>query len=104
MVKNKQTEGSSKYYKGTISMLDTKWKVETIEDDKIIILGEITVLGKLVAKEMDEHKSIKGYEPHSIAIGEVYKKFARRLKVKGKHLMKPVIVSLISESSPKKEC
>jgi len=93
--KHQQTEGEAKYHKGWLPIPDTRWKVETIENNEFVCLGEIFVSGKLVAKEMDAHRSIKGYEPQDIAEQVAHKKFAKRLKIKGKPLMKPVIVSRI---------
>jgi hypothetical protein len=75
----------SRYRKGTIPIDDTCWLVETVKDDKFVKVGVVGVFGKTVSREMDSHKSIKGYEPYDIA-----KKIASR-----KFKVNPVIVSEI---------
>lgn len=95
MIHMSQSEANAKYHKGWLPISDTRWKVETVENGEFVTLGEILVSGKLVAEEMDAHRSIKGYEPHSIAMNEASKKFAKRLKIKGKNLLRPVILSQI---------
>lgn len=85
--KRPQTEGESRYHKGWLPIADTRWKVETLDKDgNFVTLGTITVLGKTVGKEMDDHQSIKGYEPYDIAEHEASMKFPKA---------NPIIVSRI---------
>jgi len=92
-----QSESKGRYHRGWLPIPDTRWKVETLENGKFVTLGEIFVSGKLIAKEMDDHRSIKGYEPYDIAKSIAREKFADRLKVKGRHLTKPIILTRIEE-------
>jgi len=75
MTKRTQVHDSGKYFKGTIPIPDTKWKVWTIVEDKFVEVGEVYVSGKLVAEEMRSHRSIKGYEPSDIAMKIAREKF-----------------------------
>ena len=68
------------YVKGTKRIPDTCFKVLTVKNDKFVKLGEITVKGSYVAKMMDEHMSIKGYEPSDLARKLAYEKFKEELE------------------------
>jgi len=81
---------SSKYRKGCIPIPNTRWKVFTISRSGLSFreIGKVFVSGKRVAKEMDEHESIKGYEPYNIAQKIAGKKYPK---------VNPVIVEQIYE-------
>jgi len=66
---------NSRYFEGTIPIKDSRWKVWTISEDKFVEVGEVYVSGKVVLQEMRSHQSIKGYEPHDIAMKIAYQKF-----------------------------
>lgn len=67
----------SKFTKGTIPISDTRWKVFTVRNNEIVEIGEVFVSGKRVSKEMNDHQSIKGYEPYDIAERLTSKKFPK---------------------------
>lgn len=79
---------TGRYWKGTKPIPDTCWLVETVDrkTDSFKKVGKVSVSGKLVAHEMDVHRSIKDYMPSDIA-----KKVARRKFPK----TNPIIVSEI---------
>ena len=65
-----------RYWKGTKPISDTCWLVETMKGRTgFRKLGRIRVSGKLVGREMDAHRSIKGYEPVNIAREMAHQKF-----------------------------
>ena len=86
----KQSESKIKYRKGWIPIPDTKWKVEAIDKDgmSFTYIGTITVSGKRVSKEMNDHQSIKGYEPYDIAQRVAYEKYPH---------INPIVLSQIWE-------
>jgi hypothetical protein len=57
----------ARYWKGWKPIPSSRWRVETIANGRIVYLGEITVRGSRVAREMDEHHSIHGHEPKDVA-------------------------------------
>jgi len=72
-----QSKANAKHHKGWIPIPDTRWKVLTIEKDKFVEVGEVFVSGKKVAREMDSHRSIKGYEPYDIAKQLAHQKYPK---------------------------
>lgn len=78
----------SKFTKGIIPISDTRWKVFTVRNDEIVEIGEVFVSGKRVSKEMDEHQSIKGYEPYDIAERLASRKYPKA---------NPLIIEMIYE-------
>jgi len=80
-----------KFHKGWLPIPDTEWKVETISKDgmSFVYIGIVKVSGKRVKKEMEDHQSIKGYEPCDIAKRMAHKKFPH---------INPIIVSQIWEN------
>jgi len=67
----------SRYYAGTEPIPDTEFKIYTTSKDgmNFVYVGRIKVSGKLIAKEMHEHLSIKGYESQDIAEKLAHKRF-----------------------------
>jgi hypothetical protein len=49
-----------------------------VRGNRVYKLGEIRVSGKKVGREMDVHRSIKGYEPKDIAHSMASRKFPRK--------------------------
>jgi len=62
-----KTAGRSKYHKGWLPIEDSRWRVETVGNGKFVVLGDVSVKGVAVSREMNSHGAIKGYEPKDIA-------------------------------------
>ena len=62
-----KTVSRSKYHKGWLPIGDSRWRVETVDNGKFVVLGEVFVKGTVVSREMDSHGGVKGYEPKDIA-------------------------------------
>ena len=75
VVEFEDTHGKGRWTEGWLPIPDTRWKVETIVKGRFVTLGTITVKGSLIHKEMNDHLSIKGYEPFDIAHREARKKW-----------------------------
>ena len=71
-------EKDAKYIKSTLAVPDTVWTVEAVGRLRFRKLGEVTVKGSEVSREMDAHRSIKGYEPVDIARRKAAKQWPGR--------------------------
>lgn len=63
-----------RYDSGWRRIPNTVWLVETIKNNKFVRVGIVFVEGQEVSREMDNHKSIKGYMPYDLALKKALSK------------------------------